>query len=99
MQAAAQDGLVPGSSLLACQHSLLDARHATNLLTPSQPCAQLQMERRERLRRLWAEREAAGEELGMDGAPVIGQVCVCVRGRGNKSEGHACGRARVSAAN
>lgn len=35
--------------------------------------AGLQMERRERLRKLLAEREAAGEGA-IDGAPLIGQV-------------------------
>jgi hypothetical protein len=37
----------------------------------------MQMERRERLRKLLAEREAAGEGAP-DGAPLIGQVCHCV---------------------
>jgi hypothetical protein len=36
----------------------------------------VQMERRERLRKLLAEREAAGEGAP-DGAPLIGQVCYC----------------------
>lgn len=36
----------------------------------------LQMERRERLRKLIAEREAAGEGVSLDGAPLIGQVGV-----------------------
>ncbi len=44
----------------------------------------LQMERRERLRKLIAEREAAGEGAP-DGAPLIGQVgygVTLVRGNG-----------------
>jgi hypothetical protein len=36
----------------------------------------LQMERRERLRKLLAEREAAGDET-LEGASLIGQVRTC----------------------